>query len=71
MNSDGTGYQWVIEADGEISQYGKEPFTWSANKNTIIMTTETSGTGRINYHLNNNMLYVSMGEDSNTFKKVH
>lgn len=69
MNEDGTGYQWVIEDDGEISQYGKEPFTWSANENTITMTTEASGTGRISYRLDGDILYVSMGDDSNAFKK--
>lgn len=58
LRQDGTGEQWA-EDYGEVDEYGKTPFTWSAGESTITVSIAGEGTQTMSYSLDGDMLSIS------------
>ena len=65
LNTDKSGYQWVIDNEGRLTD--QKPLTWTANKQYITLNFDDIGSLKIKYDLYGNILSLATGK---THKKI-
>lgn len=65
LNTDKSGYQWVIDNEGRLTD--QKPLTWTANKQYITLNFDDIGSLKIKYDLYGNILSLATGK---TYKKI-